>query len=210
MSDTATPTISDPRRPAPAGRLDPCRRAPGRRRHPHPRLRGVAFGGRRRPPHERARVSCCTPAAARSPSSPRFPTSGRCRRVTRPPSCASRVGPASERCTSPSGAATYADAELITDPRPTPRVEALGRELRGVLGVVAELRRSRRLPELLRTRHPSRRACRRRGDVGRVRRRPARPPCSAPSTSASVSSSFSTGRATTSPSCRSPSRSATT
>ena len=47
--------------------------------------------------------------------------------------------------------ATHADAELITDPRPTPRVEALGRELRGVLGVVAELRRSRRLPELLRS-----------------------------------------------------------
>jgi ATP-dependent Lon protease len=46
---------------------------------------------------------------------------------------------------------TYADAEVISDPRPTPRVEALGRELRGVLGVVAELRRSRRLPELLRT-----------------------------------------------------------
>jgi ATP-dependent Lon protease len=46
---------------------------------------------------------------------------------------------------------TYADAEALTDPRPTPRVEALGRELRGVLGVVAELRRSRRLPELLRT-----------------------------------------------------------
>ncbi len=47
--------------------------------------------------------------------------------------------------------ATYADAEAIVDPRPTPRVEALTRELRGVLGVVAELRRSRRLPELLRT-----------------------------------------------------------
>ncbi len=47
--------------------------------------------------------------------------------------------------------ATYADAEVIVDPRPTPRVEALARELRGVLGVVAELRRSRRLPELLRT-----------------------------------------------------------
>ena len=47
--------------------------------------------------------------------------------------------------------ATYADAEVVVDPRPTPRVEALGRELRGVLGVVAELRRSRRLPELLRT-----------------------------------------------------------
>ena len=48
-------------------------------------------------------------------------------------------------------AATYADAEIVVDPRPTPRVEALGRELRGVLGVIAELRRSRRLPELLRT-----------------------------------------------------------
>jgi ATP-dependent Lon protease len=47
--------------------------------------------------------------------------------------------------------AIYADAEAIVDPRPTPRVEALARELRGVLGVVAELRRSRRLPELLRT-----------------------------------------------------------
>jgi ATP-dependent Lon protease len=45
----------------------------------------------------------------------------------------------------------YADVELVTDPRPTPRVDALARELRGVLGVVAELRRSRRLPELLRT-----------------------------------------------------------
>ena len=44
----------------------------------------------------------------------------------------------------------YADIEPITDPRPTPRVEAMARELRAVLGVVAELRRSRRLPELLR------------------------------------------------------------
>ncbi|MFV0309930.1 MAG: endopeptidase La [Desertimonas sp.] len=47
--------------------------------------------------------------------------------------------------------ATYADAELLHDARPTPRVEALGRELRTVLGMVAELRRSRRLPEILRT-----------------------------------------------------------
>jgi ATP-dependent Lon protease len=46
--------------------------------------------------------------------------------------------------------ATYADAEILRDPRPTPRVEALTRELRGVLEQVAELRRSRRLPELLR------------------------------------------------------------
>ncbi len=47
--------------------------------------------------------------------------------------------------------ATYADVEVIRDPRPTPRVEALGRELRVVLESIAELRRSRRLPELLRS-----------------------------------------------------------
>ncbi len=47
--------------------------------------------------------------------------------------------------------ATYADVEIIRDPRPTPRVEALGRELRAVLESIAELRRSRRLPELLRS-----------------------------------------------------------
>jgi ATP-dependent Lon protease len=46
---------------------------------------------------------------------------------------------------------TFAEIELIADPRPTPRVEALARELRGVLGVIADLRRSRRLPDLLRT-----------------------------------------------------------
>jgi ATP-dependent Lon protease len=46
---------------------------------------------------------------------------------------------------------TYADVEVIRDPRPTPRVEALGRELRVVLESIAELRRSRRLPELLRS-----------------------------------------------------------
>jgi ATP-dependent Lon protease len=48
-------------------------------------------------------------------------------------------------------AATYADVEIIRDPRPTPRVEGLGRELRVVLEAIAELRRSRRLPELLRS-----------------------------------------------------------
>jgi ATP-dependent Lon protease len=47
--------------------------------------------------------------------------------------------------------ATYADVEIIRDPRPTPRIEALGRELRVVLESIAELRRSRRLPELLRS-----------------------------------------------------------
>ncbi|MET0324092.1 MAG: AAA family ATPase, partial [Ilumatobacteraceae bacterium] len=47
--------------------------------------------------------------------------------------------------------ATYADADILRDPRPTPRVEALARELRGVLEPIAQLRRSRRLPDLLRS-----------------------------------------------------------
>ena len=47
--------------------------------------------------------------------------------------------------------ATYADAEILRDPRPTPRVEGIARELRGILEQVAELRRSRRLPEILRS-----------------------------------------------------------
>ena len=47
--------------------------------------------------------------------------------------------------------ATFADAEILTDPRPTPRVEGLARELRVVLESIAQLRRSRRLPELLRS-----------------------------------------------------------
>jgi ATP-dependent Lon protease len=47
--------------------------------------------------------------------------------------------------------AAFADVEVITDPRPTPRVEALARELRATLEPIAELRRSRRLPELLRS-----------------------------------------------------------
>ncbi len=39
----------------------------------------------------------------------------------------------------------------LDEPRATPRVEALGRELRAVAEGIAETRRSRRLPELLRT-----------------------------------------------------------
>jgi ATP-dependent Lon protease len=46
--------------------------------------------------------------------------------------------------------ADHADIEVLADARPTPRVEALGRELAVTLQLVAELRRSRRLPELLR------------------------------------------------------------
>jgi ATP-dependent Lon protease len=44
----------------------------------------------------------------------------------------------------------FADVAVVTDPRPTPRVEAAGRELGATLQLIAELRRSRRLPELLR------------------------------------------------------------
>ena len=45
----------------------------------------------------------------------------------------------------------HADIELIADPRPTPRVESVVRELRVVLEEIAKLRNSRRLPEILRT-----------------------------------------------------------
>ncbi len=47
--------------------------------------------------------------------------------------------------------ADHADVELLTDLRPTPRVEAAVRELRVVLDEIAKLRQSRRLPEILRT-----------------------------------------------------------
>jgi ATP-dependent Lon protease len=46
--------------------------------------------------------------------------------------------------------ADHVDVEIAADGRPTPRVEAVGRELAATLQLVAELRRSRRLPELLR------------------------------------------------------------
>ena len=49
-----------------------------------------------------------------------------------------------------SGGVTEADAELIIDPPPTPRIDAAAREMRATLELIAELRRSRRLPELLR------------------------------------------------------------
>ena len=45
---------------------------------------------------------------------------------------------------------TAADAEELSDPRPTERVEAATRELRATLELIAELRRSRRLPAILR------------------------------------------------------------
>ncbi len=45
----------------------------------------------------------------------------------------------------------HADVQPITDPRPTPRVEAVARELRVVLEEIAKLRNSRRLPEIIRS-----------------------------------------------------------
>ncbi len=47
--------------------------------------------------------------------------------------------------------ADFADVTVIKDPRPTPRIDASARELAATLQVIAELRRSRRLPELLRS-----------------------------------------------------------
>ena len=44
----------------------------------------------------------------------------------------------------------FADLEPISDPRPTPRIEASARELAATLQLIGELRRSRRLPEILR------------------------------------------------------------
>ncbi|BAN00515.1 endopeptidase La [Ilumatobacter coccineus] len=47
--------------------------------------------------------------------------------------------------------ATFADAEFLIDQPTSGRVEAATRELRAALELIAELRRSRRLPEILRT-----------------------------------------------------------
>ncbi|MDP2292959.1 MAG: endopeptidase La [Actinomycetota bacterium] len=47
--------------------------------------------------------------------------------------------------------ADHAEVELVTETRPSPRVEAAARELRVVLEEIAKLRQSRRLPEILRT-----------------------------------------------------------
>src|SRR6476619_5407799 len=49
------------------------------------------------------------------------------------------------------GTGLWVEAHEVVDPPPTPRVAELGRELRGVLTVLGERRRSRRLPELLRS-----------------------------------------------------------
>ena len=49
------------------------------------------------------------------------------------------------------GSGLWVEAHEVVDPAPTTRVDELGRELRGVLTVLGERRRSRRLPELLRS-----------------------------------------------------------
>jgi ATP-dependent Lon protease len=45
----------------------------------------------------------------------------------------------------------WMNVEPLTEARPSPRIEALGRELRAIAEGIAEARRSRRLPEILRT-----------------------------------------------------------
>ena len=45
----------------------------------------------------------------------------------------------------------WMNVEPLNEARPTPRIEALGRELRALAEGIAEARRSRRLPEILRT-----------------------------------------------------------
>ena len=47
--------------------------------------------------------------------------------------------------------ADHADVQVLTDPRPSPRIEAATRQLRVILEEIAKLRGSRRLPEILRT-----------------------------------------------------------
>ena len=54
------------------------------------------------------------------------------------------------RCPSERGS-DHVEVELLSDGRPSPRVEAATRELRVVLDEIAKLRNSRRLPEILRT-----------------------------------------------------------
>jgi ATP-dependent Lon protease len=49
------------------------------------------------------------------------------------------------------GTSLWVEAHEVEDPAPTATVDELGRELRGVLTVLGERRRSRRLPELLRS-----------------------------------------------------------
>ena len=105
---------------------------------------------------------------------------------------------------------TFADVQLVADPRPTPRIEALSRELRGVLGVIAELRRSRRLPELLRTASAPGALADAVATWAEFDDAQHGQRCSPRSMWGIGCNSCSTGRATMSPSCRSPSRSATT
>ena len=107
------------------------------------------------------------------------------------------------------------DLRRRRDPRATPARRRASRrsarELRGVLEQIAELRRSRRLPELLRSGARAGRARRRRRHAGptstRSRRREV---LAAVDVGRARRAASSPGPATTSPSCRSPRRSATT
>ncbi len=59
--------------------------------------------------------------------------------------------PDSDDAVTLSGRATFAEVEVLTDAPSTSSIDAATRELRATLDLIAELRRSRRLPEILRT-----------------------------------------------------------
>ena len=181
-----------------------CRRRPPRRGR-HPRPRSPSSAPRSPPPAGPATRACCCPATTSSASSPRCPTSAACRRAIRRRSCASTAGSASLAVHHSERGATSPTSSRSPTHGPPRASRRCARELRGVLGVIAELRRSRRLPELLRAGTRARRAGRRRRRLGRPRRRRAGASVLAAVDVGGARRSWcSTGRATTSPSCRSP------
>ena len=109
------------------------------------------------PPRATPIAGCCscpastgaTPASGRSPASrtPATLPNG----IVRGRSSAACTGPGSAPAWPVPGRALWVEADAVDEPSPSERAEELGRELRSVLTVLGERRRSRRLPELLRT-----------------------------------------------------------
>ena len=118
-------------------------------------------------------------------------------------------GPASRR--SPDRHGTLATgrpssrSSVLTDTASTSSIDAATRELRAVLELIAELRRSRRLPEILRTQRRRRARSPTRSPRGPSSPTPTASSCCAPSNlSDRVDADPLAGPGTTSPSCRSP------
>ena len=117
----------------------------------------MTFERRSRPPPRAPRrtAASCSPGATstNSASSPTSRTSATSPTASRPRSCRSSSGPASRRRL-PNGRSTDRRSSRSTcSPTPPPRHRSMPatRELRATLELIAELRRSRRLPEILRT-----------------------------------------------------------